>query len=318
MFELYNKRRIIRCMAVLLVSLTTASFAAAQPAYELRSGVLINPAQKTAFLMGPEGVDAIRLDRGTLAWHSDRALKPLALHEGVLVAQAASETFGGLDLVVLDASQGNMLRTVSVELPKTVFAHIEDALGSTFEIRANPDLESSDAVHLTWQFEYQVSQGAVFNEPTTPSVSEHGMFTFDPQSGAVSPAASPENLALQDPLVEASQRLPGISGRQFKATAGDHILASSQVNNDSAWNKYRWTVFTTQGQRLGSLDTHAAYASFAVVDSALLFETRPFERRQGDAVVATGPMLKGFDLATGVEQWSWLLRDTEYRGPHPP
>lgn len=314
----HTQRHAVFFLTALTLMLTTASLAVAQSPHELRPGVLIDPVQQTGFLMGPKGVDAVRLDLGSLAWHSDAAATPLALHQGYLVARAESQSFGKLELVVLNANDGATLRAVTVELPPTVFAHTGDALGASFSIWADPAQTSAETLRLSWRFEHRVAQGI---EPTgsapRPKI-ESGSMAFNPLTGNVVNVPGIVKLARRDVLVEKSKRLKNVAGRQFIATKGNHILASQRVNNDSAWNKYRWTLYTTGGQRLGSIDTHASHASFSVVDSLLVYETRPFERREGNSMVTSGPMIRVVDLESGIEQWSWSLRDTAYRGPFPP
>ena len=313
-----SQRQLGGRLAVLIPAMMATSLAVAQSPYELRPGVLIDPVEERVFLMGPEGIDAILLDLGTLAWHSEEAAMPLAFRKGNLVALADNQAFGELRLVVLDAKNGTVLEKVTVELPQAVLARPNDSLSSSFRIWADRGRADRDTVQLSWRFEHRVAQGLLPTGLTPPPRVESGSVLVHPPTGSAARLLGRPEEPRRDVLAGESERLPGVPGRQFVSAEGIHILTSHRENNDSVWNKYRWTLYTRRGERLGSLATHTSYASFSVIDSLLVYETRSFKRRLGGETVAFGPMVRAVALESGIEQWARRLRETAYRGPYPP
>ncbi len=305
-----------------LVLLFVATATWGQGIRELQPGTVIDTDQGRGFLMGPNGIDTVQLRSGTLLWHSDDALKPIALQDGLLVAQAPAQAFGRLELLALDAESGARLRAASIALPDDVFAHAKDTLGSSFALWRMETGAFSNELQIAWRYEHRIVQGMAptgdgSDDPPSPTV-RTGAFRLDPRTGAYTAIAGPERRTPERGLVAEEARIPGARGRQFLESRGSHVLASDKVADASDWNQYRWTVYTDQGEPLGVFSTFVSFAPFVVQDALLLFVTPPFTRVEGGEPVSSGPSLRAVELTNGVEQWSWLLEDARYRGSFPP
>lgn len=295
--------------------------AGAQPVaeiFELRPGVLVDRGAGNAFVMAPGGgVDCVRLGDGALLWRSRLAHKPLALHGPRLLAQVDSSTPARLDLAILSAANGDPLETLTADLPAEVFGWIDDRLGGTFRARGR---SGADGVLLAWTSSRQVVQGMPTDLAAAQPRVREGAFAVDLSAATVAAVAPPPRLLEERrPLLEAGRRLAGLPpGRQFLSADGRHVSVSDRIADGSAWNEYRWRIYSLDGQRLGDLETFTSYSPFFVYGSTLILESRPFARRIAGEMREEPWKLRAVALSNGIEQWQLEFRDTTYPGPYPP
>ena len=305
-------QRLRRTVVVLLITsfLTTVAFAqTARESFDLLSGVVIDTASSVAFVMNPGGgSDAVDLASGEVRWHSDQAGRPLALIDNKLVAQVEATQAGQLDVVVLEATSGSLLRTATTTLPADTVARVDDALGTSFRSWAR--IDGADLA-IGWDASRQLIKGTGFGplHKTTSAVS------LKPDAGTVAPIKAVPTPRKSQPELQGSAKLAGIAGRHFFSADSRHLLASEPLTD--RWG-YRWQLFTPDGTPLGEVTSLTAYAPFFVAGSVVVYIVQPEMHRVGDKFVVNPLMLRAVDLYTGEEAWIREIRDTTYRGPIPP
>ncbi|HYR29153.1 MAG TPA: hypothetical protein VEU30_11855 [Thermoanaerobaculia bacterium] len=322
-----------------LLAFAVSLTAGAQQRVALREGVIVHPAQSTAYVMLPQGgVGAVDLASGTMRWTSTAADKPLALAGNLLVSQVAPrsmEARNRLELVALDVQQrGGVAVRNSTDLP----AGVQAATGQTLEGRfiATGRADAGGAV-VTWLWQPQPIRGVPPPRRDRPfgnqrgagpfraaeSLEEvRGMVRMHLSTGRMTRSAvEPEGLipaASSTWIVQSPERIGAApaAGRQFESADGKHILQSERVSDDREFEKYRWTVFDrASGARLGETRSHISFAPFVVRGGMLVFETTPFGRTPRESEPAK---LRGVHLASGEERWSVAIGEVVYRGPMPP
>ena len=125
---------------------------------ELRTGVIVDFKKKRIFLMNAEKtIEAVDIDSGKKLWSSAVAAMPLAVRDGLLVAQAdAAKPGNTLDLVVLQAQDGRQVSKSSVALPARVRTHIDDGILSKFSTRA---VTIGDESFVSWEHRARPARG---------------------------------------------------------------------------------------------------------------------------------------------------------------
>ncbi|MEM8930574.1 MAG: hypothetical protein AAGE94_05335 [Acidobacteriota bacterium] len=302
---------------LLLLLAMTPTVAEADTSFELRPGLVIDPSSSTAFLMAPAGaIEAIDLDQGAVRWTSTDAARPLTVVQDRLVAQVERRAPGPLSLVALDAASGRARVTRDVELPDGMIPGVVDGLGVSFVSRAEAQ---TSGVLVSWTYDRK-SIGAIPDDQRGDAKAEAlaGALWLDPVSGAVETRSAPTKAAPASIQLDGSARLSRVDARQFRSADGRHVLASERIADGRTWNRYRWTIYTASGERLGELDTPVSYAPFAVIDGVLVYEAGQALRRVGGEMVAEPLRVVAVSLPGGVVQWTRAIRDTAYRGPFPP
>jgi hypothetical protein len=167
-------------------------------------------------------------------------------------------------------------------------------------------------------------------EPGGGATVVRGTVRVDPLSGTVTaageadaPAPGPRPGTAGDsapaPDLEPDATLPGVPQPQFLSADGRHVLSSTRIANDPDWDKYLWTVFDRDsGRRVGELRMHLRFVPFVVVGTRVVFETLPYERREGPELQQELRQVRAADLSTGTEVWRQPVRDTVDRQPPPP
>jgi hypothetical protein len=324
---------------------------------ELSPGVVIDPDRREAYVMSPEGgIVAVDLAQGTEIWRSQEAAKPLALAGDLLIGQA--ETRGPADdlaIVALDRSKkGAPVTRSSVPMPPGVQPMLAQSMNRTFVARAQP---GPNEASISWEFVQRPLRGiapdplevlpgeappAVFAAPapgpTTAGPGDvvepgaeivtRGTFRMDLGNGSVTPMsvetgavptlapAGPGFAAAAD--VASDEYLPGVPEPQFLSADGRHVMHSERLADDTVWDKYRWTLYDRNGQRVGELRTHMSYAPFVVSGSQVIHQTSPYALRSGSDFVEEPLQIRAIDLSTGKLVWSQPVRDTTDREPPPP
>jgi len=299
----------------------------------LHDGVVVDAASGVAYVMSREGgIDALDLTSGNVMWKSRDAAKPLALVDGVLVAQARPRENGKLILLALDARKGSARRQTEIDIPKALRANVADGPSQTFRARAYPAGKSS--VVITWEADNALPQGylpAVPGEPTNDveakRAAEAAAALGRPQRGAVRldlAAGSSAQMSWDEaqkavPAVrEIAQKGTGSVARQLVSLDGRHVLTSEPSPEARLWTPYRWTVTDASGARIGTLDAPVSMAPFVVSGSRILYVAQPSVRVEGGKTIQEPLSLQALDLRTGTKLWSVPVADSTYRGPFPP
>ncbi len=342
-----NKRKVWSPRVLLLLELTAPVLmlpffsSAAQEnttpsAYQLRPGVIVDPDRHLIYIMSVEGgIDAVDLARGTRAWSTKQAAKPLALAGRLLICQAEAPSEGNeLQIVTLDTGQqGKLVVTGTAKLPVDVNVSIDETLTNSFVASARV---SGAVAYISWAHSKRFMRGIppgfpdvvgvkiplerTVNEPSVAS----GTFRMDLSTGVVSPVKQEEipvaiAAASRPPDLSRTERLARIEGPQFRSANGRHVLNSQRIADDSVWEKYRWTIYDRgTGERVGEFRTHLSFAPFFIFDSQIIYETGPYVRRTDKGAVDEPLKIRAVDLRTGQELWTWQVRDTTFRGPFPP
>ena len=176
---------------VLAVTQPTAeAIAATADSFELRPGVLVDPAgfSSVVYLMNPDGgIDAVDCASGYPIWSSQSASKPLALYGHLLIAQVDSAGSGDvLDIALLDAQSGESLQIVPVELAPGVAANVDEGLGRRFSAAS---FVSGGAVFVSWEYDYRLVRGADLRG-STAALAPTGPAPAAPRRAALSSAPS--------------------------------------------------------------------------------------------------------------------------------
>jgi hypothetical protein len=342
-----DKRKVWSLGVLLLLELTAAvlmlpwSFSSAAQentttsVFQLRPGVIVDLDRHLIYIMSGEGgIDAVDLARGTRAWSTKQAAKPLALAGRLLICQAEPPSGGNeLQIVALDTEQlGKLVVTGTTKLPADVNVSIDETLTYSFVASARV---SGAAAFISWAHSKRLIRGIPPGFPEVgekvplehaviaPSVAS-GTFRMDLSTGVMSPV-KPEEVpvavaaASRPPDLSPTERLAHIEGLQFRSANGRHVLNSQRIADDSVWEKYRWTIYDRgTGERVGEFRTHLSFAPFFIFDSQIIYETGPYVRRTEKGAVDEPLKIRAVDLRTGQELWTWQVRDTTFRGPFPP
>ncbi|HEV2855055.1 MAG TPA: hypothetical protein VHC97_19840 [Thermoanaerobaculia bacterium] len=314
------------------------SGASKNPVPALHDGVVVDATAGIAYVMSPQGgIDALDLTSGNVMWKSRDAAKPLALVSGTLVAQARPRENGKLTVVALDARRGTAQRSTDIDIPKALRANVADGPSQTFRAQAYPAGKSG--VVVTWTAEnvlpqgyvQEVPEGPVADSPAAKRAAEAATAATRPQRGAVRldvAAGSTAPLSWE----EAQQAAPALSVREIAEKAGGaaaarrqlvsldgrHVLTSEPSGERNPWAAYRWTVTTTSGATVGTLEAPVSMAPFVVSGSKILYVAQPSVRQDGGKWLQEPLRLRALDLKTGVELWAAPIVDSNYRGPFPP
>lgn len=305
---------------------------------QLRPGVVVDTAQRRAFIMSPDGgIDAVSLTTGEVVWSTKAASRPLGLVDQRLIGQgdpAGAES--RFEIVMLDARTGGKAIQRLGAFPKEVVASAR-AFGGDLTAVAHT-VEGNTIV--SWEFQEQPLQGirpgtgsrlapAKGRTPSpAPPVPEKrirsGAFLLNLSTGATSTVDGPGPGAdrLQEmprPLLIAEERLPGLPELQVLSADGRHVQVSRKINDDREWDKYILAIYDRRtGERVGELKSHLSHVPFLVTDSTVIYETPAFLRQTEGSLVTEPLKIRTVDLKTGRELWSREVRDTTYRGTLPP
>lgn len=301
--------------------------AAAQERIELREGILVHPSDDVAYVMTPDGgVAAVDLATGVPRWTTQRAAKPLLLVGNRLLCQVQPATIAERDdllLTALDVSyRGKVIARGALDLPDEVVTAVTETPFGHFFIDARK--VGSESAKVSWQFALSGKRGTPprLEEEAAPArplaaIREFlGDLRINLATGAIGRVEETETVgpALTDSLVDGSDTDES-PGTQYRSADGRTLLTSERLPDDREWNNYRWTVTdTTTGEKLGEIRTFTAFAPFVVRRGMVVMETKPYIR--GGAMQPA--MLRGYDLATGNEQWTFVVREIVFRGPTPP
>ena len=328
-------KRVFTVLLMLVLSIGITSQSLAQKTFELCSGVVVDPGRHLAYVMNTEGgIDAVELNRGTLAWSTDQACKPLALIGDRLICQVEPQAVGNkLEIVILNVKErGKPEIAKSERLPSNVRVSISESLDSSYTIYAR--VHGGD-LFMFWKYSFRPIKGtappdleidrktgkAVYASEIKSPQNTSGTIRMELSSGTMSFVKKedvPAALAPRSPDIAANERLPGVPGRQFIAADSAHILCSERAADDSVWDKYRWTIYNrTTAKPVAEIRSYRSQAPFFVHGTQVIYETGPYIRQTQKGLLHEPLKIRAVSIKTGRELWSYPIRDTTYRGPYP-
>ena len=274
----------------------------------LREGVVVNAERNEAFVMlASGGLAAIDLVTGNVRWTTEAAVKPVDVDGERLLAQTHPRGPGQLAMAVLDVTTGEVSAEFSAALPGQFTARARDTLRERFRIQ-------SDRGGVRWRYERRPGGGAQLPEEARALRVESGLVGIDLAAGTASTVNQPRPPApAMDRLL--STPLPGVPGRQFYSENRGHVLASEKADRDA---RYRWRVFTDDGDPVGETFAALSYSPFVVVGSQLHFVAPETVIARGSQIVEQPLELRAIDLNSGRQAWAIAIDDPRYRGPYPP
>lgn len=312
----------------LLVGLLTPALAFAQSAGALHDGVVVDAASATAYVISPKGgIDALDLATGNVRWTSKAAVKPLAVVDGALLAQAAASDSGELPVVAFDA-KGVVKQQLRIELPAGVRAQVADGPSRLF--RAEAFASEDGAVVVTWAAsESRPVQGLLEQDAAGETLTSGALSAQEPLAGAARvdlstgrvadvPSAKAQSLQVAARAATAGKGLD--LRRQLASLDGRHVLTTERLaaSESGAQRRYRWTITDASGTTVGTVEAPVGRASFVVAGSQLLYVAPQVVRAEGNRLVEEPLRLQALDLRTGAALWSAAVVDTAFRGPFPP
>ncbi|HEV7669470.1 MAG TPA: hypothetical protein VGS22_13175 [Thermoanaerobaculia bacterium] len=322
--------------AVLMVAPTPA----ARASHLLGEGAVVDAARGIAYLAQPQGeIEALDLATGKAVWRSAAAAKPLALADGVLLAQDVPGESGALRVATLDAGTGAEKGRTEIALPAGLSASVADTLHGAFRVRAavipgGAGASGGSSVVLAWTASAAPPRGFLppeFSRVPVPALApaaaargfRRGAARLDLATGRATPAADSEVAGLAvavdrslAPGASADEEGAGES-RGLTSIDGHHALTSERVAG--SLHTYRWSISVREtGAVLAQLDVPVALAPFVVVGRNVVYLAQPSARRENDEMIRQPRRLRALDLATGNEAWQAVVRDFAYSGPIPP
>jgi hypothetical protein len=319
----------------LLVGLLAPALAFAQTAASvsaLHDGVVVDAGRGLAYVMNSKGgIDALDLATGNVRWTSTAAVKPLALVDGVLLAQAATAQAGELPVVALDA-KGSAKSQLRIPLPAGVLAQAID--GPTRRFQANVFVAEDGAVVVAWAAtdekplqgmvppEMDGTQAPAADAVPASAVAEPktGAARLDLANGRVAEVVSDKAKVLQlTPRRAGAAAAKGLDlRRQLPSVDGRHVLSTEPVAAAGGVKRYRWTITDAAGAKVGSVESPVSRASFVVAGDRVLYVAPRAARVEGGRLIEEPLRLQTVDLKSGSNVWASAVIDTTFRGPFPP
>jgi outer membrane protein assembly factor BamB len=313
-------------LILLVLMLPALSHAFAQQAgVPLREGVVIDKARNTVYVLGPDKkLKAVSLTTGEVQWTSTDSLKPLAMVNGRLLAQAISAR-NELVITQLDVNQrGRQLSRNSITLPTNVKAGFRSSASTMFKTYARV---INGETYILWEYHQAPLRGmpdgdSVTNKEAAGPLSQSGIIRVDAASGRLSTA---QKSAL--PLAQLNKRIKlnkseGITNnadQQFLSTDENHILASRRIAGNEEFFNYQWEIFErSSGTKIGELRDYRSFAPFYVTGTTIIYEIGPYARMVNGALQEVPLQLVAVNLTNGRELWRTSIFDAVNRLPPPP
>ena len=316
-------------VGLLAPALAFAETSASAPA--LHDGVVVDAGRGLAYVMNAKGgIDALDLATGNVRWTSTAAVKPLALVDGVLLAEAATDQAGELPVVALDA-KGAAKSQLRIPLPAGVLAQAIDS--PTRRFRAEAFVADDGLVTVSWAAtdekplqgmvppELDGTQAPTVGAAPASAVAEpkSGAARLDLANGRVAEVVSDKAKALQLAPRAATAAGKGLDlRRQLPSVDGRHVLSTEPVAATGGIKRFRWTVADAAGAKVGTVESPVSRASFVVAGDRVLYVAPRAARVEGGRLIEEPLRLQMVDLKSGSAVWSSAVIDTTFRGPFPP
>ena len=305
-------------LSIFISSLLFTSMLIAQDSdsIEIYQGVVIDKFNNV-FITNPHSeLESINLKTGTNNWKNPNITLPIVVKNEQLIGLNKNPIKGRLNLSKLNASTGDLLKEKSLPIQNNVNVTPQITLSDQFDIKYNP-IDAS----LVWKHQYQYAQGMF-------SVENKKKLTFGKvnlktnnvldiiNSQEVTPIEA--KIFWNKPVSIEGHYLNGVQGRQFKSSDHATFLVSKKQNNPSQWNKYSWTFYNTNKQKIGSIKSHFSYTPFVIRNDILLFMTPAFIKKVNTTEIESPLLVHAFDLATNKQLWKKPINDFKNPGilPH--
>jgi len=307
----------------LLIMLSMRAVFAQQTNIPLREGVVIDKARNAIYLLSPNTkLQAVSIASGEILWTSTDSLKPLALVNGQLLAQAIN-TSNELVITQIDVTQkGRQLNRNSVTLPLNTKADFRPSGNHAFKTYSRV---VDGQPYILWEF-HQIPLRGMPDEDSVGkdigALSQSGIIRVETTTGRLSTADKatlPQSQLNKSIKLDNSQGIANNAEQQFLSTDENHILTSRRVAGNEEFNNYIWEIFLRSSRtKLGDLRDYRSFAPFYVTGTTIIYEIGPYSRVVNGEVVEVPLQLIAVDLSNGRELWRRPIFDTINRLSPPP
>ncbi len=290
------------------------SFAAAAgqlAAAAVHEAVVVDPNNATVYLTRPTAkLASVRISDGGVNWESSAPLRPLQLMPSGLLVLSEPPAGGELSLALVDVNSGTSESRFAVRTDATVVASIRDSLNRAFRARTLSD------GRIAWSYMERAAGGARLDDSGEPARQFSGVIQVN-QDGASAQSTGESAPVNRANRLATSSAIAGVPGRHFVSEDGMHLLASVRRRGPDG-QRFRWSVYTSEGEPLGSFGATVSYAPFVVSAGRVLFVTPKRVDMRGSQASASPLSLTAMDLANGELAWMQEIADLRYAGPYPP
>ena len=286
----------------------------------LARGVLVDAAAGRAYVTDATGIlQARTLPDGRLVWSSAEMADPLLDFGDRMLALGRIDTKGVGLLLLLDLADGRVLDRIAFDLPEHVAAVLAPQPSAKFEINAE---RTAQGARLIWRHWSAPLRGAYVPGESEPKYSE-GAFDVvlaAQRNLAVPLEQMPELPAAPSIELAPAERLPGLTGRQFRSADDDAVMAAEAVADPAFGTAWRLTLRTRASSRVaGSLTLPYSYVPFALLGETVLYRIEAAYWRDARGAVQGHPaQLVAFDLERGQQLWAVEVSPLQFNGPLPP
>jgi hypothetical protein len=309
---------------IALIVLTLLAYAAAfaqQAGLPLREGVVIDKARNTIYVLGPDKkLKAVSLASGEVQWTSSDSLKPLAMVNGRLLAQAVSAR-NELVVAQLDMNQrGRQINRNSIALPGNVKADFRPSVSAAFKTYARV---INGETYILWEYHQAPLRGMPDEDSakeTTDPFSQSGLIKVESTNGRLSTSALPK--AQLNKRIKIGTTTEGVSNnteQQFLSTDENHVLTSRRIAGNEEFFNYVWEISErSSGTKLGEIRDYRSYAPFYVSGTTIIYEIGPYARMVNGALQEVPLHVIAVNLTNGREVWRTPVFDAVNRLSPPP
>lgn len=289
----------------------------------LREGVVIDKVRNTIYILSPDKkLQAVSLASGEVLWTSSDSLKPLALVNSRLLAQAISSR-NELVITQLDMTQrGKLLNRNSIALPNNIKADFRPSLSSAFKTYTRV---INGETYILWEYNTVPLRGMPDEDSVrrdADPISQSGIIRIERTTGRLS---TTQKSTLPAPQLNKRIKLnkgEGVTNnaeQQFLSNDENHILTSKRVAGNEEFNNYLWEIFVrSSGTKVGELGDYRSFAPFYITSTTLIYEVGPYTRVINGAAQDVPLQLVAVDLTNGRELWRRPIFDPVNRLAPPP
>ena len=311
-----------------------AATAAAAPYESITpiEGVVVAPAARTVYVMGPNALVAIDIVTGKQRWTTTAAIKPYLQHGTAVVALGADGK-----LVVLDAKTGKPYAKCKT------FPNIAITLQNSMRTEYT-SFGYSDG-QRAW-IDWSESSHYVGGRPPTPaqqaaaSSRSEGSYSLDLDActATAGPVVKLPTLERKDEPNKAVFRTKTASGIDVRLEQGGglHLFRDGKDIDltEGIATKNQWSASIDLGAIVVHDSASGALAIYDLETGAVTRGTNPYMPYTpaifGNVIIAMGPPrpskltvpiyaeVVGIDVTKGKELWSQPIRDNRYHGSYPP
>lgn len=322
-----NLSSLHRLILIFLILLTLSTARAQQASLPLREGVVIDKSRNVAYVIGADKrLKAVSLTTGEVQWTSPDSVKPLAIANGRLLAQAVNAR-NELVITQLDVAQrGRQINRNSISLPDNVKADFRPSVSSIFKTYSRL---IDGQTYIFWEYHQAPLRGMPDNDSTetVQQLSQSGIIRVEAASGRLittqksAMPVSKVNKRIKLNKSEGVNKTESVTDKteqQFLSSDENHILTSKRIAGNEEFFNYVWEIFNRSGTKIGELRDYRSYAPFYVTGTTIIYETGPYARMVNGALQQVPLHLVAVNLTNGRELWRTPIFDAVNRLPPPP